>query len=127
MLSVRIVVCGGRNFYYVRSIDKVLSKYFIHVSRDILIHGGARGADKIAYDWAMERGFPTAAINANWIYYGNAAGPIRNAAMLLLNPELVIAFEGGEGTANMIDTATKAGIEVHRYDKDGNLVFFRFS
>jgi hypothetical protein len=42
-----------------------------------------------------------------------AAGPIRNARMLEEGkPDIVIAFPGGRGTANMIEQAHAAGVEV---------------
>jgi hypothetical protein len=50
---------------------------------------------------------------AQWDRYGEAAGPIRNAWMLEFGkPDLVVAFPGGRGTADMISKARKAGIEV---------------
>jgi len=40
------------------------------------------------------------------------AGPERNAAMLGLGPDLVVAFPGGSGTAGMVRLAKAAGVEV---------------
>ncbi len=50
---------------------------------------------------------------ADWHEHGRAAGPIRNARMIAEGrPDLVIAFPGGRGTADMVSRARKAGIEV---------------
>jgi ABC-type Fe3+-hydroxamate transport system substrate-binding protein len=46
------------------------------------------------------------------VKYGPSAGPIRNGRMLEYKPDLVIAFPGGRGTANMVKQARKAGIAV---------------
>ena len=43
---------------------------------------------------------------ADWDKFGRAAGPIRNAQMLREGkPDLVVAFPGGRGTANMVAQA----------------------
>lgn len=50
---------------------------------------------------------------AYWNLHGKAAGPIRNQLMLdKYDPDLVIAFPGETGTANMVKLSINAGIEV---------------
>ena len=87
-----------------------------------VVEGHARGADKIAYDWALmmegndkpvqPRSFP-----AKWNEYGRAAGPIRNKKMLEQSPDVVFAFhddlENSKGTAHMIKIAKDAGVKVY--------------
>lgn len=47
--------------------------------------------------------------------YGKSAGPIRNQTMLDDGkPDLVLAFPGGRGTADMVAKAEKHGIPVRR-------------
>ena len=48
---------------------------------------------------------------ADWTKHGKAAGPIRNQKMLDECPDLVVAFPGGKGTADMVRRAMKAGID----------------
>lgn len=79
---------------------------------DILIHGGAQGADVMAAEWAWKRHVHTAPVLALWGTHGKKAGPIRNRMMLLLQPDRVIAFPGGKGTRNMMEQARNAGIEL---------------
>lgn len=75
-----------------------------------MIEGGANGADHFAKAWAEERGIPFRTFHANWRMYGRAAGAIRNAQMLAEGkPDLVVAFPGGPGTADMV---RRAGINV---------------
>lgn len=53
-------------------------------------------------------------MDANWDFYAKRAGSIRNGWMLKwAQPELVIAFPGGIGTANMKEQAYQAGVPVH--------------
>lgn len=84
-----------------------------HASRPIkmLIHGAARGADTLAAEWAAARGVTAEAYPANWDLHGRSAGPIRNRRMLRKGkPDVVIAFPGGAGTADMIRQAKAAGV-----------------
>lgn len=110
---MRILVCGGRDFSDTigayEKLDRLYKKYHF----DVLIEGDARGADRIAGYWARKNRIDNLKFRANWNKYGNAAGPIRNQQMLDEGrPDLVVAFPGGDGTADMIRRARKAGVEV---------------
>lgn len=81
----------------------------------MVIHGGARGADKLAGEVAKELGIEVVVFPANWELYGKRAGYVRNQLMLDAGkPSLVLAFPIGEsrGTRMMIDIATRAGVKV---------------
>lgn len=106
-----ILVCGGRDFKDAKCLNTVLSEEVS--SDDKIIHGKARGADTLADKWARDHNINVKGYAANWTKYGHAAGPIRNKQMLVEGkPDLVIAFPGGVGTANMIKQAEDAGVEV---------------
>lgn len=110
---IRLLVCGGRDFSDRRTVYAELDR--IHAERGVavLIAGGARGADNLAADWAGMRSIPKLIYNANWDRNGRAAGPLRNEHMLKDGkPDLVIAFPGGKGTADMMRRAKAAGVEV---------------
>lgn len=80
----------------------------------LLIHGDAPGADTLAGLYAADHGIDCVAFPANWERHGPAAGPMRNQRMLeVAKPELVIAFPGGKGTADMVRRARKAGVPVN--------------
>lgn len=82
-----------------------------------IIHGGSSGADFMAGKFAEWKGIPVQVFPADWKKHGKGAGPIRNAQMLLDgNPDLVVAFAGGLGTANMVAKAKMAGVEVLEID-----------
>lgn len=107
-------MCGGRNFDNREAIWQALQ--IVHDTRGpitCLIEGGARGVDQNAYAWAKWRGLEQQTYPADWEAHGRAAGPIRNAQMLAHgNPDLVIAFPGGKGTAHMMGLARRHGVEV---------------
>lgn len=79
-----------------------------------LVHGGASGADQLAADVARQAGWRIEEHPADWGTHGRAAGPIRNQNMAAAGGDLLIAFPGGRGTANMIRCAEAAGIPVRR-------------
>lgn len=118
---MRALVCGGRTFSDRNMLDAALDRFTRHVLQiTSLIHGDARGADRMAGDWARMRGIPVEAFPADWAGQGRAAGPIRNARMLAEGgPDLVIAFPGGRGTANMVSQAEAAGVPVYTIDIEG--------
>jgi hypothetical protein len=67
----------------------------------------------MAGQWAQRRGIACIAYEADWKHEGRAAGPIRNKRMLDEgSPDLVVAFPGGRGTANMIGQARERGFEI---------------
>ena len=49
---------------------------------------------------------------ADWEKWDTAAGPKRNQMMLDQKPDIILAFPGGRGTADMIARAEQAGVEV---------------
>lgn len=109
---MRVLVCGGRDYKDYQKVEETLDT--IKKDNNILeiIHGDATGADSCAKMWAIANKQPQHSYPAEWEVYGKPAGMIRNRAMLSLNPDLVIAFPGGKGTANMVKIAREANIEV---------------
>jgi hypothetical protein len=108
---VRILICGSRSWPDVGAVHRRVSD----LPKDaIVIVGGASGVDTLARAAAENRGLHVAVVNALWETWGRGAGPMRNAAMLKLQPDFVIAFHahGSAGTANMIRQARESGVEV---------------
>jgi hypothetical protein len=72
------------------------------------------GVDYFAGMWASARGVDVHTEYAQWKTFGRSAGPRRNAEMLLMKPDTVIAFltGSGPGTRNMITQAKLAGVHV---------------
>ena len=110
---MKVLVCGGRDYIKREALFLVLDR--LHAERPIaqVIHGAARGADSLAGEWARARGVEEKAFPAEWQRYGRSAGSRRNHRMLYEGkPDLVVAFPGGRGTADMKDRATAGGVEV---------------
>jgi hypothetical protein len=108
-----IVVTGGRDYSDRGAVFAALDS--VHAKSGIarLVHGGARGADTLAGDWAKARGIPCDVYPADWSRDGKRAGPIRNRSMLgTALPDGVVAFPGGSGTADCVKAAGERGIRV---------------
>jgi len=110
---VRVLVCGGRDFADQCAVDRCLDGLHDELGITRIIEGGARGADRFAYEWGAINCVRVEHFVADWKTHGRAAGPIRNQQMLEEGePDLVVAFPGGRGTADMIRRAKAAGLKV---------------
>ncbi len=110
---IKVLVCGGRNFNDALTLGSWLGGIHKQQGISLLIEGGAPGADFMARKFAEWQGIPTKTFEADWDRHGRAAGPIRNKQMLDEGqPDLVVAFEGGKGTKNMVSQAVEAGVRV---------------
>jgi hypothetical protein len=110
---MRLLVCGGRNFADVNAIEAALETIHEKTPITLLIHGGARGADKLASEWAKRNNVEVKEFPANWERFGPSAGPIRNKQMLVEGkPDVVVAMPGGPGTTDMVKQARAHGVKV---------------
>ena len=109
-----LLITGGRDYGDVGAVFDTLVILQKTFDIDFLVHGGAPGADILADKVAKELGIDRIVFPANWKKYNKgAAGPIRNRNMIEMIPvDLVVAFPGGNGTANMKKQAAKKGIIV---------------
>lgn len=126
---MRVIVCGGRKYADKTRVEKTLQR-LISTKGDTpkVMTGGATGADQLAYDWCLANKVTVYKYPANWTdlshpdavirtrsdgtQYDALAGLRRNQQMLDEKPDLVIAFPGGTGTADMVNRARKAGVAV---------------
>lgn len=127
---MRIAVTGGRDYTDAARIGSLLGEY-----AGILVHGAAPGADSIAAEW-WRRNCGTKACEphpADWdgpcrdtckpghrrqrkdgSTYCPAAGAYRNQEMVDSGIDVLIAFPGGTGTADMVKRAKAAGVRVRK-------------
>ena len=113
--AIKVLVCGGRNFRSPAQVFRALDR--LHQEKLIteLMQGGATGADQFAMEWAATKPeIKRYVCYADWETHGRAGGPIRNEKMLTWKPDLVVAFPGGDGTADMVRRAEAAGVPIQR-------------
>lgn len=115
---MRVLVCGGRDFNDSDFIWECLDWVHNHVSPiTTIIEGDARGADRIAGMYAQNKEVRLLVFPAEWKVYGSSAGYIRNKQMLDVGePDIVVAFPGGPGTAMMVDLAKRRNVPVYQFD-----------
>jgi ABC-type Fe3+-hydroxamate transport system substrate-binding protein len=116
---MRLLVCGSRTYSDRATVYDKLDE----LKPDLIIHGGAKGADSLAGDWAAYNDVPQRIFLPDWELYGKSAGIRRNNQMLDTKPDLVLAFWDGasKGTAHTIEQAKKRGLqtEVVRHEPEG--------
>lgn len=80
--------------------------------RLLIIHGDARGLDRLAGQRAEALGMNVLSLPAPWGQWGKAAGVLRNQAMIDLKPDLVLGFPIGKstGTRDCLRRAQQANI-----------------
>ena len=108
-----VLVCGGRDYDDEARLFGILDVANAANPIKLLVYGSAPGADELAGRWARHAGVHHKLYPANWKEEGEAAGQKRNQRMLDdAQPDLVIAFPGGVGTADMVRRSEKAGVPV---------------
>ncbi len=119
MKPKRVLVCGGRNWrdsgFVWRNLTQIMNRE--GVPFECLIEGECPygGVDLYAKNWAVAHGIPVLPFPPKIAPNGRVLGSERNAQMLREGkPDLVIAFPGGIGTANMCKLAKAAGVRVER-------------
>lgn len=125
---MRVLICGGRDWTDGDAIEQVMRRF--DPTTTTLISGHAAGADRIAEITAHALGWqPTQVFRAAWSTHDRdgrtsvrcscpedaltcrAAGPRRNQRMINEGyPDMVIAFPGGKGTADMARRSRAANI-----------------
>lgn len=105
-----VLVCGSRDWQDEAAIADRLAE----LPDCTILHGCARGVDRIAAEIGDLYGHAVHGFPAGWDKYGKRAGFLRNVQMLDEGPDLVIAFQAhkSRGTQHTIDEARKRGIPV---------------
>lgn len=111
---MRTIIAGGRDLIWNASYQLWLDEMHAALPITHVISGGARGADSCGEMWAKLSHVPCTVFPADWKRHGKAAGPIRNRQMAEA-ADALLAFPGGKGTANMIETACSLGLRVILY------------
>lgn len=108
---MRVLVTGSRQWNDARAIMDRLADY---PPGTVLVHGDARGADRMAQRIGQDLGLVDEPHPADWTQYGKAAGRIRNAEMVRAGADICIAFPlpDSVGTWDCVRRAKTAGIPV---------------
>lgn len=114
----RIAVTGGREYTGRRRTWQILDAALDRLGMSVLIVGACpTGLDRWALQWARDYDFPFELYAANWKQFGRYAGPERNGRMVAAEPEILLAFPGGDGTADMMRQSAAAGVRIIEIDR----------
>lgn len=118
---MRVIVCGSRGW---TDRERVANRLYDLPTDSIIVHGAARGADRIAGQEAQKLGLLVEEHPADWSK-GRSAGLVRNELMATLGADLVIAFWDGRsnGTRHMISMAMKYRIPYELVASEHEVVF----
>lgn len=112
----KVLMCGDRRWWARGPILMELKRLIKKHGKEklIIIAGGAAGADIMCEITAKELSIHVARVDALWSTRYKSAGPQRNAAMLALGPDEVVAFHdnirSSSGTKDMVRRAKLAGV-----------------
>jgi hypothetical protein len=118
-MTRRILVTGSRTWNDTRRIRAVLAYHRAAFPNAVLVHGNARGADRIAAQIWETWGLPTEphpVTDADWAA-SHAAGHHRNARMIHAGADVCLAFirDQSPGASSCAARATSAGIPTYRH------------
>lgn len=107
MKGKKIAVVGHRKFTDYERLQDVLDEVYPDI--EMIVTGGAPGADSLAEQYARERGIDITIFRPKWTTHGKAAGAVRNQKIVDM-ADCLIAFWDGEskGTKISIEMAKKS-------------------
>jgi len=105
----KVAIIGSRTFDDYEQVKLVLAEYVDQI--ELVVSGGAKGADTLAERFAKDYSIPTQIFRADWNRYGKAAGHIRNKDIVNAS-DVVFAFwdgksKGTEGAMKLARAAKK--------------------
>ena len=75
-----------------------------------ILHGGARGVDRMAGRWAHSKDYPVDVYFAQWETHGKSAGYIRNQKMVSDCGAAIVIWDGvSKGTRHTINLLIESG------------------
>jgi hypothetical protein len=113
---MKILITGDREYKNLEVIKTSFALFECDVKNsDVIhgdvIHGDARGADKLAGEYAKLLGYNVIAMPADWNKHHRSAGPIRNLEMIEQNPDIVLIFhddlKSSKGTLHCVTSILK--------------------
>ena len=105
---MRIIVSGSRSITDCYAVQKILKDLWENlIDIESIIHGGAKGVDLFADDWAKANNIPTKSFKPDYEKYVPRIAPlIRNQDMVNVADGLIAIWDGK--SAGTLDTIKKA-------------------
>jgi hypothetical protein len=117
----KLIVAGSRgfnNYFQLSTVVESLATHDLAEYSVSLVSGMARGADKLAWEYAKKNNIQCYEFPADWNTNGRSAGYIRNTAMAEFADGLLAFHDGvSKGTAHMIQIMRlhNKPVQVHQF------------
>lgn len=111
------IITGGAGFSSVQIIEETLDHCRDNRGLTKIIISGASKAEKLSVSWARLNGVQVVTFDTDYSLPRDEAVSARNAAMLGVGADFVIAFPGGNSAADMCAQADTLGIQIYRVDR----------
>lgn len=114
-MKQNIAIIGSRTFTDYNILTSFIKKFIDPIFINLIISGGAKGADKLGERFAQENNIETLIFKPNW-KLGKGAGMIRNKD-IIENSDLIFVFWNGisKGTKNSFNLAKKLNKQIYLY------------
>jgi len=114
---VIIAIVGSRDYTDYAHLSETIQELFELSNVDMIISGGARGADTLAEEFAKLNGIPVKVIPAKWNELGKSAGIIRNC-QIVKESDVIVAFwdYSSRGTKHTIEECKRQNKEYYVVD-----------
>ncbi|MEN0051134.1 MAG: SLOG family protein [Bacteroidota bacterium] len=128
---MKILITGSRSIEESEENLQVLFELIEQVGTpSLLLHGGARGVDRLAAILAAQNNWKEEVILPDYTRYHVKEAPLKRNTLLVEKAEAIIAFYAKErfrkgGTWDTVQKATKANKLVLEYKADGMLYWTR--
>lgn len=110
---MKIIIAGTRTADNYRDVHEGIRCLTKGETPELILTGGATGADELGRKYAEINNLPHLKIKAKWESYGRSAGPIRNAELVKQATHLLALWDGkSKGTKSIIEQAKKAGLKI---------------
>ena len=103
---MKLAIVGSRSFsnydFLVENLSQIVTK------DDIIVSGGARGADTLASKYAYQYNLKLVVFKPDWEKFGKSAGYLRNVEIVNYCDKLLAFWDNkSKGTKHSIDIAIK--------------------
>lgn len=107
---MKVGIVGSRKFTDWEVFKAAMIVFFpqpyVNTTIDLVVSGGAEGADTLGELWADRHGIKTKIIKPDWKRHGKQAGFVRNGE-IVAESDVIVAFWDGQSRGTQ-DTIAKA-------------------
>jgi hypothetical protein len=114
---MRVIIAGSRTIMNYKYVEEAVKQSGYDI--DLILQGGAKGVDFLAFVYAKNNKIPCLTIKADWKCWGKSAGYRRNEHMARNADALIAVWDGvSKGTSHMINIAYQHQLKVFIFRTD---------